>query len=151
MEVVSANERLRRRGHDTTVERVAHMPGAAGFQRRQYVAIPNPVTINFPLRRETGVKRFSDEPAAHDSDLRGQKAIQCGTPSLRAIASSWKIGVSALRDGVHTGIRPACSVDADALRTDLFERVFEMVLNAVAVSLALPTRERPAVIGDDQL
>src|ERR1700682_5958316 len=53
MEVVSSSEGLRRGGHDTAIERAANMPGAAGFERRQHFAIPNPVTINFPLRRET--------------------------------------------------------------------------------------------------
>jgi len=59
--------------------------------------------------------------------------------------------VSALRDGVHAGIGPACAVNTDALGADLFERAFEMILNAVSVSLTLPARERTAVIGHDQL
>lgn len=59
--------------------------------------------------------------------------------------------MGALRESVHTGIGAAGPVNTDALGTNLFERAFEMVLDSIAVPLALPPREGRAVIRDDQL
>jgi len=57
----------------------------------------------------------------------------------------------ALRESVHTRIGAASPVNPDALGTNLFDRAFEMVLDSIAVSLALPAGKRRAVIRDDQL
>ena len=67
----------------------------------------------------------------------------------RSIGRRW-IYVSALRHRVHAGIRPSRAVDANPLGTNLCEGRFEMVLNAVAVGLTLPSGKRPAVIGNDE-
>ena len=52
---------------------------------------------------------------------------------------------------MHARVCPPRAMNAHTLRTNLLERVFQMVLNAIAVRLALPTRKRRAVVRDDQL
>jgi hypothetical protein len=42
-------------------------------------------------------------------------------------------------------------VNADGLGTNLFDRAFEMVLDSIAVPLALPPGKRRTIIRDDQL
>jgi len=57
----------------------------------------------------------------------------------------------ALCERVHSGIGATSPVNPDALGTNLFDRAFEMVLDSIAVPLALPAGKRRAVIRDDQL
>jgi hypothetical protein len=97
------------------------------------------------------VKRFGDEPALHDSNRGRENSVQSGAPSLRTVTPSGKIDMRTLREGVHTGIGAAGAMNAHGLRTNLFDGSFEMVLNPIAVPLALPAGKRRAIIRDDQL
>jgi hypothetical protein len=57
--------------------------------------------------------------------------------------------MGALCESVHTGIGAARPVNTDGLGTNLFYGPFEMILNSIAVPLALPAGKRRAVIRDD--
>jgi hypothetical protein len=57
--------------------------------------------------------------------------------------------MSALGESMHAGVSAPGSVDSDAITDDLLKAVFQFVLNGIAMNLALPTRERTAVIGND--
>ena len=127
------------------------MPGAAVFQRRQNVRVPDAVPIHFALRCKTRVERFGDELTAHDPNGGRQNAIQRGNPPVGSITPSRQIDVSALRDGVDSGIGSSRAMNANAFRTNMFECRLEVVLDAVAVGLTLPSGKWPAVIGDDEL
>jgi hypothetical protein len=55
----------------------------------------------------------------------------------------------ALGEGVDSSIRSSSSVSAHPLATDAFKRSLEVILNRVAMGLALPACKRCAVVGDD--
>ena len=55
----------------------------------------------------------------------------------------------ALGEGVDSSIRSSGSVNAHPLAADAFKRSLEVILNRVAVGLALPACKRCAVVGDD--
>jgi hypothetical protein len=59
--------------------------------------------------------------------------------------------MSTLCEGVHAGISPSCAVNPNALGTNLLESRFEVVLDAIAAGLTLPSGKRPAVVGDHEL
>ena len=59
--------------------------------------------------------------------------------------------MGALGQRVDARIGSSRPVDAHRLGTDQLKRCFEPVLDALAGGLALPARERRAVIGDNQL
>jgi len=54
----------------------------------------------------------------------------------------------ALRERMDAGIGPSGAVHPDARPADFLKRVFQFVLNRVAMSLTLPTGERRTVIGN---
>src|SRR5260370_34499014 len=55
----------------------------------------------------------------------------------------------ALGEGVDASIRSSGSVDAHTLAADAFKRSLEVILNRVAMGLALPACKRCPVVGDD--
>ena len=59
--------------------------------------------------------------------------------------------MGALSKRVNTGIGAPGAVNADGKAGNFGEGAFQMVLNAIAIRLALPTCERETVVGDDQL
>ncbi len=71
------------------------------------------------LRRKARVKRFGDEPATHDPDLRRQRRRSSAVSHLlRSERRARQIHMGALRERVHAGIRPARAVHSNALSTD---------------------------------
>ena len=61
------------------------------------------------------------------------------------------VGMGALCQGMNAGVGPSRSVDAHRFSCGLSKRPLQMILHGVAMGLALPSGERTAVIGDDQL
>ena len=59
--------------------------------------------------------------------------------------------MGALGQRVDARIRPSGSMDAHGLGTDQLESGFEPILDPVAGGLALPSCERRAVVGNNQL
>src|SRR5437762_10385548 len=127
------------------------MPGAIVFQGRKHFVIPDTVAIDFGLRGESRVKRCRYKAASHDANRWRQDAIQSRPPAIGAVTSFRKISVRALRKSVHARVSAPCAVNPHALRTDLLECVFQMVLNPVVVRLALPAGKRRAVVSNNQL
>src|ERR1044071_7353035 len=60
------------------------------------------------------------------------------------------IHMRALRERVNTRVRTSRSVYAHRPSGDAFERAFQMILNSVAVRLALPAGEWHAVVSHDE-
>src|SRR5713226_2985041 len=58
--------------------------------------------------------------------------------------------MGALRERVNSGVGPTSAVDPDALTADTLEGALEMILNRVAMRLALPSRKLASVVRDDQ-
>ena len=56
----------------------------------------------------------------------------------------------ALRERVNAGVRSPGPVNARGSSGNALERAFEVILNGVAVRLALPAGERRAVVRDDE-
>jgi hypothetical protein len=56
-----------------------------------------------------------------------------------------------LCEGVNTGVRSSCAVNAHSNASDALKRALEVILHRVAMRLALPTGERRAVVRDDEL
>src|SRR5439155_21337820 len=52
---------------------------------------------------------------------------------------------------MDAGIGPPSAMDPDRLGTDTLKSIFQMVLNRIAVRLALPSGKRGTVVGNDQL
>jgi hypothetical protein len=52
---------------------------------------------------------------------------------------------------VNTGVRASGAVNAHQFASDALKSALEMILDRVPVRLALPTRERRAVVRDDEL
>jgi hypothetical protein len=52
---------------------------------------------------------------------------------------------------VNTSVGSSRAVNPHSLASDALKRAFEMILHRVPVRLALPARERCAVVSDDQL
>src|SRR5438034_10336525 len=56
----------------------------------------------------------------------------------------------ALSEGVHPGIGSSGAVNTNSLATDMFKRALKVVLNRVAMGLALPPRKSSSVVCNDQ-
>src|SRR2546421_6768884 len=136
-EIVPAEKRFRRARHGGKVEWFAQMPGPAVLQRRQDFTVKNSIAIDFSFRREAGMKGIRNEITAHDSDRGRQHAVQGRAPAISSVTRSRKINVSALGQRVHSCVGAAGAVDANIFATNLPERFFYVVLNAVAIRLAL--------------
>src|SRR5207247_10890146 len=52
---------------------------------------------------------------------------------------------------MDTRIGPSGAMDADRRGTDTLKSIFQVVLNRIAVRLALPSGKRCSVVGNDQL
>ena len=61
-----------------------------------------------------------------------------------------QVNVRALRKGMNTCVRPSRSVDASGSASDALKRALKMILNGVAMRLALPAGERRAVVRDNE-
>jgi hypothetical protein len=58
--------------------------------------------------------------------------------------------MGALCESVDSSIRSSGSVNAHRLAADALERALEVILNRVAMCLALPTCKLRSVVGNDQ-
>src|SRR5947207_15314717 len=56
----------------------------------------------------------------------------------------------ALSEGVHPGIGSSGAVNTNSLATDMFKRALKMILNRVAMGLALPPCKSSPVVCNDQ-
>src|SRR5436309_9891679 len=61
-----------------------------------------------------------------------------------------EIGMCALRESVNSGIRSSSAVNADGLAANTLECALNMILNRIAMGLALPARELRSIIDDNQ-
>jgi hypothetical protein len=59
--------------------------------------------------------------------------------------------VRALRERVDACVCSSGAVNANRSASDALERALEIILNSIAVRLALPPGERRAVVRNDQL
>ena len=55
-----------------------------------------------------------------------------------------------LCQGVNTGVRSSCTVNAHSFASDTLNGALEIILHRVAMRLTLPAGERCAVVSDDQ-
>ena len=133
------------------IKRSRDVPHAAELQRRKNRAIPNSVTIKFSFRRIAGVKILGDTLTTKNSNRRGQICIERTRPLLRRQFLIRKIDMGALRERVNAGVGPPRAMNSDSFADDFLKRGLEFVLNRFAMRLALPTRERGAVVRDDEL
>jgi hypothetical protein len=58
--------------------------------------------------------------------------------------------MSALRESVDSGIRSPGALNAEGLAADTLECALNIVLNRIAMGLALPSRKVRSVVGDNQ-
>jgi hypothetical protein len=56
----------------------------------------------------------------------------------------------ALSEGVHPGIGSSGAVNTNSLATDMFKLALKMILNRIAMGLALPPRKSSPVVCNDQ-
>src|ERR1700720_1891385 len=56
----------------------------------------------------------------------------------------------ALRECVHSGVGPACAVNSHTLAAYTLKSALKIILNRVAMGLALPSCKPRSVVGDDQ-
>lgn len=84
----------------------------------------------------------------HDANRRREETVESRTPAIDVIARDRNIDVSALCQRVDAGISATGSMNAHLLGTNTSKSIFEMVLNAIAIRLTLPTRKRRAVVRD---
>ena len=124
------------------------VPCAVVFQRRDHRAIPNRVAIDFPARRKPGVKILGRAPGLHHADLSGEVGVERAQPAIRLEAAIGHVRVGALAGGMHARIGAAGPVNGHAAGAERGESFFEVVLDGVAIRLALPSREARAVVGD---
>ncbi len=54
----------------------------------------------------------------------------------------------ALRQSVDSGVSPSCTMNANPRAADFLKRVFQLVLNGVAMRLTLPAGKRRTVISN---
>ena len=144
------NKRLTRRLDPGDVQRVKNMPRPRVLQRRHHLGVPNRVAVNFSHRRKSGVEARRGPPGRHDADRRRQVGIQSLPPAMDREQCLWNLDMSALPEGVHTGIRAARSVNRDPGPRNFRECGLERILNRPSSSLALPSRKFCPVISDDQ-
>jgi hypothetical protein len=60
-----------------------------------------------------------------------------------------KIDVGTLSKRVNAGVGPSGSVNANVFAAHPLQSALKMVLNGIAMGLALPTREWSAIVSDD--
>ncbi len=147
--VVPANESRSCGLHFFEIDRSDQMPCAAEFVRRQDRCGPNPVTINFSFCRKAGMKIARDPLTSQDTNGGRQDCVQRRRPSRQRQTILRKIDMGTLRERVHAGISASRSVNANWSSMDAFERALKMILNPIAVRLALPACKWLAVVGND--
>jgi hypothetical protein len=59
--------------------------------------------------------------------------------------------VGALRECVDAGVRSSGAVNARRLAKDALKRALHVILDSIAMRLALPTGERRTIVRNDQL
>ena len=125
------------------------MPGTLIIERRQNRGSPDSVAINFPFCRETGVKILRHISTAKHANGRRQRRIQRFDPTV-----SWQkfynINMRALCERMDPGVGSSGPVHAHGSAGDTLKCALDMILNSVAMRLALPAGERRTVVGDDQ-
>ena len=124
------------------------MPGATVFKWRQNGGQPDSVAIDFSFCRKARVEITRHISAAEHAYGRRQQCIHCLEPARRCQEFP-NVSVYALREGVNTCVRSSGSVNAHPAAGDALKRAFEMILDGVAMQLALPAGEWRTVIGDD--
>jgi hypothetical protein len=131
------------------IERVGDVPGTAVFKWRQNGRAPDSVAIDLSFCRQTGVEIIRHISTAKHANTLRQRRIECFNPTVR-----WQrltnIGVRALRERVNTCVRSAGPVYAHGPSSDALKGTFQMILDRVAVRLALPASELCAVISGNQ-
>jgi hypothetical protein len=77
-----------------------------------------------------------------------QDGVERVSPALNRESSISEIDMCALSERMNTCIGASGAVNPDALAADLLERVFQFVLNSLAMGLALPAGEGRAVVSN---
>src|SRR5207244_2582858 len=98
---------------------------------------------------ETRVKMVRYVLAAHHAYGRRQQRVERFRPTRRRQNFVGKIDVCALREGVYACVRSPGSVNAHWCSGDALKRALQMILDSVAMRLALPAGEWRAVISRD--
>ncbi len=125
------------------------MPGTPDLERGENRPVRNPVAINFSEGAESSMKGCRNERTTENPNCRWQRSIQrCAQCHRRQ--SRLEIGMRALAEGMHAGIGSTGAMKADCRPGDFCERAFDVVLDGIAINLALPAGEGAAVIGDDE-
>jgi len=126
------------------------MPGAAELEWGHDRTVKDAITVDFSLSRKASVEIRRDKPSAKNSNRGRQSCIERCNPTLDRESSRLEIDVRTLSECMHTRIRSARSDDADSRAANLFKRNFELILDCVALPLALPASKIAPVVGNDE-
>lgn len=155
--VMAALEAAGSLAEEEFAEAAVQMPGQSMLQRWQDLAVPEPVSVNFPGGVEAGVKFRRHLLAPHDPDGRRQHGIERAVPlRLAQPGASRRVEMRDLAEGMDAGVGPSRAMNADHAAfgrrsADERHRRLDRVLHRGPAALALPARVWPAVIRQRQL
>src|ERR1700730_15732552 len=96
------------------------------------------------------MKIRSGQLTAEHSHLTGQMSVERSEPHISREFSFWNINVSYLSHGMNSGIRATGTGNIRSGSQNLAKTWSQMVLDCIAIRLALPRRKSSAVVGDGE-
>lgn len=144
-EVMAANEELGRFLHRVRVERLDDAPYEAAFQRQRGAAVGDPVDIGPAGAGEAGVPIIGHSLAGEDGDRIGAQARVHRLHEAEGSEGLFYVGVRAHREAVNARVGAASCVDDGLFAGDGVNGVFQCLLDAGAMRLALPAHEGAAI------
>ena len=156
-EIVRSLYKLAEITDDFPVQTRIKVPGAVVKMRGENRGIPERVAVDFSSGREPRMKTRRGSGCLEDAELWRKRGIQRHHPSVHfphsaegthTILRNFKM--SSLSKGVNTGVGPPRAVDGGSLAEDPPNGRFQCVLHGASHTLALPSAERGAIVGDKQ-
>ena len=131
-----------RRGllHACRIERARHPGGTLRIERGSSRAVEDQIAVDARLGAVAGVKVRRHGPRPKDRDVLGQIRVSAENPTAPA-ALGMGVEVRDLSARVYAGIGAPGGHEAQRLRGDAAERLFQDLLNGAEGLLALPAGE----------
>lgn len=151
-EIVFPDKTLGCLPHAVEIQLHRNMPCERAEKGIGSAVVPDLIAVLFALTVESRVESNGNSTSVNDADVIGKKGVQ-GQRDLSDRHVKLRLRnchMSRHAQSVHTGIRPAGSVDSCDGRKETLESLFDSLLDGDAVFLSLPALVVSAVVGDRQ-
>ena len=123
------------------------VPGQPRVKRAEDARAGDAVAVGFSGGAEPGMEAGGCVFRVHDPDGMGKAGVEGGGPFVRRNAVGIRrVHMKNLAQGMHAGIRPAGTVDADWRAEEGGKGAFQDILYGTAPRLALPAQVRASIV-----